>query len=90
MLMDDIDLAAAFWWRIDGELVCSGDSGDVDAVIGDTTGNLVPGPASHRPGVDVEARHRRLAVGRLRPRARALPAGDFVPLAPKLIARTAA
>ncbi len=90
VLMDDIDLATAFWWLdLDSELVFSGDSGDVDAVIDDTTGNLVPGPASRRYGVDVEARWHIVDwlwadydLGWAHARFRD---GGYVPLAPKLI-----
>jgi len=90
VLMDDIDLAAAFWWLdLDSELVFSGDGGVVDAEIDEPTGNLVPGPASRRYGIDVEARWRIAEwlwadydLGWAHARFRN---GDHVPLAPTLL-----
>lgn len=90
VLMDDIDLAAAFWWLdLDSELVFSGDSGVVDAEIDDPTGNFVPGPASRRYGIDVEARWHIVEwlwadydLGWAHARFRN---GGYVPLAPSLL-----
>lgn len=90
VLMEDIDLAAAFWWLdLDSELVFSGDSGVVDAEIDDPTGNYVPGPPSRRYGVDVEARWKIVDwlwadydLGWAHAR---FDNGDFVPLAPSLL-----
>lgn len=90
VLMEDIDLAAAFWWLdLDSELVFSGDSGVVDAEIDDPTGSYVPGPASRRYGIDVEARWQIVDwlwadydLGWAHARFRN---GDYVPLAPSLL-----
>ena len=99
VLMDDIDLAAAFWWLdLDSELVFSGDAGVVDADIDNPDdpgvddpegGSYVPGPASRRYGIDVEARWKIVDwlwadydLGWAHARFRN---GDYVPLAPSLL-----
>jgi len=89
-LFPALDVAAAAWWLdLDSELVFSGDSGVVDAEIDDTTGSLVPGPASRRWGIDFEARWAPTEwlaadwdVGFADPRFRG--SGLAIPLAPRL------
>ena len=91
LLDDTLDLAAALWWLdLDSELVFSGDSGVVDAEIDDTTGNLIPGPASRRWGIDFEARYQinewlwaDYDIGYADPRFRS--SGLAIPLAPTLL-----
>ncbi|MEW6271929.1 MAG: TonB-dependent receptor [Thermodesulfobacteriota bacterium] len=90
-VLETIDVAAALWWLdLDSELVFSGDAGVVDAEIDEPTGNFVPGPASRRWGVDVEARWQitdwlwaDYDLGWADPRFRA--SGLAIPLAPTLL-----
>jgi outer membrane receptor protein involved in Fe transport len=89
--LDRLDAAAAIWLLdSDGELVFSGDGGDVDAEVDPVSGSFIPGPASRRWGIDFETRYRftdwlfaDYDLSYADPRFR--PSGGAVPLAPTLL-----